>query len=194
MKNVKGITLIALVITIVVLIILAGVAISLSIGENGIFNKAKYASESYANEQGREETEIAKLTNEIDEKINSSTRLDKSNEVNLLKKSGIKQGDAIKLNDSIRNYKRLKIVFGVHMTSGTDLLWNSSEIYVEDIVCATDENKEKTCCVLWTGSSPESCRILHLKFNSEDEINIHGIHEKGWSGVTNYEIRIYGYN
>ena len=61
MKRNKGITLIALVITIVVLIILAGVAISLSIGENGIFNKAEYA-----NEQAREETEIGKISNDID--------------------------------------------------------------------------------------------------------------------------------
>jgi len=65
MKNNKGITLIALVITIVVLIILAGVAISLSLGENGIFNKAKLATESYANEQAKEEAEIAEMTGEI---------------------------------------------------------------------------------------------------------------------------------
>jgi len=71
-KNVKGITLIALVITIVVLIILAGVAISLSLGENGIFNKAKYATEQYANEQEKEETEIAKISNEIDEYVGAN--------------------------------------------------------------------------------------------------------------------------
>ena len=40
MKNRKGITLIALVITIVILLVLAGVAIS-SIGSNGLFSKAK---------------------------------------------------------------------------------------------------------------------------------------------------------
>lgn len=45
MKNRKGITLIALVITIVILIILSAVTINLTIGENGIFNKAKYAKE-----------------------------------------------------------------------------------------------------------------------------------------------------
>ena len=43
MKQQKGITLVALVITIVVLIILAGVAISLTLSDNGIFNKAKSA-------------------------------------------------------------------------------------------------------------------------------------------------------
>ena len=48
-KNTKGITLIALVITIIVLIILAGVTINLTLGENGIFNKAKYAKEEYLN-------------------------------------------------------------------------------------------------------------------------------------------------
>jgi len=41
MKNQKGITLIALVITIIVLLILAGVSIAMLTGENGILNQAK---------------------------------------------------------------------------------------------------------------------------------------------------------
>ena len=53
MKN-KGITLIALVITIAVLIILAGVTINLTLGENGIFNKAKYAEELLEKSAGKE--------------------------------------------------------------------------------------------------------------------------------------------
>lgn len=40
MKSQKGITLIALVITIIVLLILAGVTIAMLTGENGILNKA----------------------------------------------------------------------------------------------------------------------------------------------------------
>ena len=43
LKNTKGITLIALVVTIIVLLILAGVAISILLGENGIINKAGQA-------------------------------------------------------------------------------------------------------------------------------------------------------
>ena len=42
-KQVKGITLIALVVTIIVLLILAGVAISLTIGQNGIITRAQTA-------------------------------------------------------------------------------------------------------------------------------------------------------
>ena len=41
MKNQKGITLIALVITIIVLLILAGVSIAMLTGQNGILNQAK---------------------------------------------------------------------------------------------------------------------------------------------------------
>lgn len=47
LKQQKGITLVALVITIVVLIILAGVAISLTLGDNGIFNKATQGRDQY---------------------------------------------------------------------------------------------------------------------------------------------------
>ena len=65
-KEKKAITLIALVITIVVLIILAGVLINISLGNNGLFNKAKTAKEMYTNAQNYEETEIAKYSNEID--------------------------------------------------------------------------------------------------------------------------------
>ncbi len=53
----KGITLIALVITIIVLLILAGITINLMLGNNGILNKSKQAVKG---------TEIS----EIKEKIN----------------------------------------------------------------------------------------------------------------------------
>lgn len=43
MKNQKGITLIALVITIIVLLILAGITIAMLTGENGLLNKANAA-------------------------------------------------------------------------------------------------------------------------------------------------------
>ena len=48
LKNKKGITLVALVVTIVVLLILAGVSINLVLGDNGIINKAKEAKEKSA--------------------------------------------------------------------------------------------------------------------------------------------------
>ena len=50
LKNERGITLVALVITIVVLIILATVAISFAFGNNGLVNRAEDARDFYAND------------------------------------------------------------------------------------------------------------------------------------------------
>ena len=63
-KQVKGITLIALVVTIIVLLILAGVAISLTIGQNGIFARAQNAVNVYeqaaTNEQRSRQQQMSK--------------------------------------------------------------------------------------------------------------------------------------
>lgn len=54
MEKNKGITLIALVITIIILLILAGVIISLTFGENGLINRTKNAKREYNNSQTTE--------------------------------------------------------------------------------------------------------------------------------------------
>ena len=53
MKRNKGITLIALVVTIVVLLILAGITINYVMGDNSIFQKAVAAKEKTQTEIGR---------------------------------------------------------------------------------------------------------------------------------------------
>lgn len=65
MKKQKAITLISLVITIILLIILVGVTINLSLGENGILSRAKYAKEKYLNEQEKEEKSIDELYSQL---------------------------------------------------------------------------------------------------------------------------------
>ena len=54
----SGITLIALVITIIVLIILAGVAINLTLGQNGLLNRTKEAREKYEIASAKEYIEL----------------------------------------------------------------------------------------------------------------------------------------
>lgn len=54
MKSQKGITLIALVITIIVLLILAGITIAMLTGENGILTKAKTADTDTKNAEAAE--------------------------------------------------------------------------------------------------------------------------------------------
>ena len=58
-KREKGITLVALAVTIIVLLILAGIAISLSIGNNGLFSRAKNAVEKHSEAEAREKLELA---------------------------------------------------------------------------------------------------------------------------------------
>ena len=71
MKN-KGITLIALVITIIVLIILAGVSIALTLNEGGLFEKATQAKMNQVKAEMRERLELA--LHEIQmEKLGSAT-------------------------------------------------------------------------------------------------------------------------
>ena len=60
-----GLTIISLIVTIILLIILAGVGISLSLGENGLFNKAKYAKEKYINEQEEEQKKLNDLYSQM---------------------------------------------------------------------------------------------------------------------------------
>ena len=58
LKNKKGITLIALVVTIVVLLILAGVTLNLLLDENGIISKSKDARNKWAEAQEKEQKEM----------------------------------------------------------------------------------------------------------------------------------------
>lgn len=57
-KN-KGITLIALVITIIVLLILAGISINMLSGENGILSRAVESKDKTIEKQVKEEISIA---------------------------------------------------------------------------------------------------------------------------------------
>lgn len=66
-KQAKGITLIALVVTIVVLLILAGVSISLVLNNNGVISRAKEAKNRYAEAQTNVEKQLNELANGIDE-------------------------------------------------------------------------------------------------------------------------------
>ena len=66
-KRERGITLIALVVTIIVLLILAGVSISMLTGQNGILRRATEAKEKTEESGEREKTDLATMEGLIDE-------------------------------------------------------------------------------------------------------------------------------
>lgn len=61
LKGQKGITLIALVVTIIVLIILAGVSISLVFGNRGVVTKAKEGRDMQANAEKYDTESLANV-------------------------------------------------------------------------------------------------------------------------------------
>ncbi len=72
LKSTRGITLISLVITIIILIILAGIAINLSIGENGIFRRVQQAKEKYNETTVKEKLELILSEARIEKETNKN--------------------------------------------------------------------------------------------------------------------------
>ena len=64
-RSTKGITLISLVVTIIILLILAGVSINLLLGENGIIKRAGQAKEEYENAQIAEQETLNELEKQL---------------------------------------------------------------------------------------------------------------------------------
>ena len=72
MRKEKGITLVSLVVTIIILIILAGVSINLTLGKNGIITIAKQAKENTELAKIEEETALNELYMQIEAKGGTS--------------------------------------------------------------------------------------------------------------------------
>ena len=133
-KEMKGITLITLVITIVVLMILAGVSINTVLGDDGIIKKAKEETEKTAAAQEKEMIERNLLEQELENSLSTPTPKPQPTDgvkipagfyyVGGTKTSGIVISDNVNDKDK---YKNKAVV-------GTDLLGNQ---YVW-IPCTTD--------------------------------------------------------
>ena len=133
-KEMKGITLVALVVTIVVLLILAGVSINTVLGDDGIIKKAKEAAEKTAAAQEKEMIERNSLEQELENSLATPTPKPQPTDgvkipagfyyVGGTKTSGIVISDNVNDKDK---YKNKAVV-------GTDLLGNQ---YVW-IPCTTD--------------------------------------------------------
>ncbi len=72
----KGITLVALVITIIILLILAGVALTTALGQNGLFERAKVAGENYKSAEADESKKLVEVDKEIDKMVDGEDSQD----------------------------------------------------------------------------------------------------------------------
>jgi len=94
LKTKNGITLIALVVTIVVLLILAGVSISLLLDENGIIKKSKDARREYGQAKVNEQEQMDNANDWIDEAVTGKVPLVKVPVGTKASKNGTINGEA----------------------------------------------------------------------------------------------------
>ena len=90
----RGITLVALVVTIVVLLILAGVSISMVLGNNGIVTKAQSSQAAQDKAYAREVVESGLKSVQIDVLTGAKTSADVSDVVTAIKDSNFVAGTA----------------------------------------------------------------------------------------------------
>ena len=130
-RNTKGITLIALVVTIIILIILSGVSINLVLGENGIVNKAKKAKENTELAKVEEETRLNELAKQIEEETSGGTTnppVEKS-EIEKSRDAGTYMTASTTLEDSDGNLIKVPEGFKIAEDSGINV---TEGIVIED--------------------------------------------------------------
>lgn len=69
-KKERGITLIALIVTIIVLLILAGVTINLAVNQSGIFERASKAAQAYNTAEKTESNALQNAADAMDDYAN----------------------------------------------------------------------------------------------------------------------------
>ena len=157
MKEKNGITLIALVITIIILIILASISID-QLTKSGLIIKAELAKEKYQNAIIDEKDILSDYENKI------VTTREKSfvNGTELLKESAVAPSTTsfrdvnldFELKDSVKNYEYLLITFGVYdtntkKTSGTNTLF----IKISELPILDDEMSKSNYFDLYSGDT-----------------------------------------
>lgn len=108
LKRSKGITLIALVVTIIVLLILAGISISMLMGQNGILNRAAESKREHTVAQEREAIAIAYSASMNVDNIGKVTGLELQNELDkIMKNTAVTENDIdlnILFKDTLHRY------------------------------------------------------------------------------------------
>ena len=146
LKNTKGITLIALVITIIVLLILAAVSIATLTGENGILTRATDAKEETRYATIKEEKDLWKLSKLTDEQTDSNTAESREEVINRLYDNGtiteeerdtLLAGEAITVADKTISFELTLVdMFELAQTAGCtgEDCSNTNHLHIGDYV------------------------------------------------------------
>ena len=130
LKKEKGITLVALVVTIIVLLILAFIAISMIMGDNGVVEKAKESKEETIKAQEREFIKLAYQDLEMDYRLKGTditadrvmeklSEYDKNIEVKMITKDEIGDTEVVVEKNSGEEYAEIVFTETEHKYAGS---------------------------------------------------------------------------
>ena len=130
-KN-RGITLIALVITIIVLLILAGVSIAMLTGNNGILTQAKLAKENTALAKEDEENKLAKNNEYINEQTGKvmpgkiATNTEKDNYSDGIDTATVPQGFTVSGKEDEQKIANGLVIYDIPESEISNVDWNTA--------------------------------------------------------------------
>ena len=145
MKEQKGITLIALVITIIVLLILAGVSIAMLTGDNGILTKAGDAGDRSAESEFEESVKLVVAEIVLNQKAGESTSageddvMDAATIIKLMPKIN----DNVKLNESNTTNAAADTTYAAHIVVEGTINGKTITRYVEKSSGKISKDKPK---------------------------------------------------
>lgn len=137
-NNRRGITLIALIITIIVLFILAGITVTMLTGENGIINRATEAREETRSAAVQEQVALWNASKKIDEATGGKTAQSRDELIEDLEKQGLLTKEEVAI---INETGQVEIVEGKPIVFGKAAL-TLVEMFENGETC---ENKDGTC-------------------------------------------------
>ena len=136
----RGITLVALVITIIVLLILASVIINLILGKNGLLKITEQAGKNYTMAEEKELTDLNNITNIVDKVLNDET-VPNTPETPKIDESvlALKPGDYIKYDSGANGEILCRVLYPADSEYGLQIISNGN---VKKVTLGSDTYSE----------------------------------------------------
>ncbi len=196
----KGITLVALVVTIVVLLILAGVSINLVLGENGLITQAKEAKNKTLQTEENETQLIDNASNYIIQTVADLPKNDEtkpympSSEFSTLEGTNLDNG--LVIQDASGNqyvWIEVPMTVAVYPTAGLNITEFTTDAYTKienDLHTYTSTYRNENCKDEFCEDSTDGWFENVDKYNEVKQKMLKGIYQNGGFWVARYEAGI----
>lgn len=178
----SGITLVALVITIVVLLILAGITI-MTLKETSLLKNTKLAKNEMENAQNLEKSTIDGYENKINEIVVGTTRENSQSTTDDILWDGVADtvDQEYTLNKPVNNYKRLIFYSALSTNHGVKQNISSMVMETEDIKFPGDTGYVGLQFIISGGFNTSTMYSFRITFTDTDKFKIQSKSIQGWA-------------